>query len=128
MFVQSASGGRLQIVPIRCQHFVKRIGGGENHFGDQARVLLGEFRREHVFQVVRQFAQFAIAAGRGITFQRVHCPANMAKLFYVAGMPFERETCFVHALENFLGTLEEKVAQLGGLFVGRKTHCAPSIR
>jgi hypothetical protein len=52
----------------------------------------------------------------------------MPKLFDVAGTIFERETRFVHALENFLSTLEKEVAELGGLFVGRKTHCAPSSR
>ncbi len=49
MLVQGASGRRLQIVAIGRQHFVKRVGRGENHLGDQARVLLGEFRSEHVF-------------------------------------------------------------------------------
>ncbi len=128
MFVQRAAGGRLQVVPIGRQHFVERVGGGENHFSDQARVLLGELRREHVFQIVRELAEFAIAASGRIALERVHGAANMAKLFEVAGALFERETRFVHALENFLGALEEKVAKLGGLLVGRKTHCAPSSR
>ncbi len=40
VLAQRAAGRRLQIIPIGCQHFVKCVGGGENHFGDQSRVLL----------------------------------------------------------------------------------------
>ncbi len=107
---------------------MKRVGGSENYFGDQARILLGQFGREHIFQIVGQLAQFAITAGRRITLERVHSAADMAQLLDVARALLERETRFVHALENFLGTLEEEVAKLGGLLVGRKTHCAPSSR
>jgi hypothetical protein len=49
-------------------------------------------------------------------------------LLDVAGMPFQGESRLVHALENLLGALEEEIAELGGLFVGRKTHGVPSIR
>ena len=39
------------------------------------------------------------------------------------GLLFERQAGFVHALENLLGALEEELAKLGGVFVGRKVHC-----
>ena len=36
VLAESASSGRLQLVAIRCQHFVKGVGGGEHHFRQSA--------------------------------------------------------------------------------------------
>ena len=122
VFAQSAAGGRLQIVAIGREHFVECVRGGENHFGDQAGVLLREFRSQDVFQIVRELAQLAEAARGRVALQRVHGAANAAKLLFVAGALFEREAGFVHGLENLLGALEEEIAEFGGVLVGEKGH------
>ena len=46
MFAKRAAGGRLKIIAIGCQHFVKRVSGSQNHFRDEPGMLLGEFRRQ----------------------------------------------------------------------------------
>ncbi len=75
-----------------------------------------------------ELAQLAITARSRVSLERMHGATNVPKLLDIAGTLLERQPRFVHALEDFLGTLEEEVAELGGLFVGRKTHCAPSSR
>jgi hypothetical protein len=58
----------------------------------------------------------------------VHGTTDVPQLLGVSGVLLECQPGFVHALENLLGTLEKKFTELGGLFVGGKTHWAPSIR
>src|SRR5271168_3985180 len=120
MFAQRASGGRLQVVPVRCQHFMKSVSGGEHNFGDQAGVLQHQFRSQHVFEFVRELAQFSEAACSGITLERVNRTPNAAQAFLVAGAIFERESGLVHSLEDLRSALKEKIAELGGALVGEK--------
>ncbi len=128
MFAQGVARGRLQFIAVGREHFVESVRGGEDDFGDSGGVLLGQLRGEHVLELVGQLAQLAKTAGRRIALQRVHGAANVAKLFLVARLLFERETGFVHILENLLRALEKEVAKLRSVFVGRKAHCGPSIR
>jgi len=58
----------------------------------------------------------------------MHGATNVAKLLLVPRLLFERETGFVHILENFLRALEKELAELRSVLVGRKAHCGPSIR
>jgi hypothetical protein len=128
VFPERAPGRRLQIISVRGQHLVKRVGSGENHFRDQSGMLLSKFRCEDVLEFVREFAQFPEAASGGIAFQGVNGATNTTEVFFIARLVFQRESGLIHCLENFRSALEEEIAELGSALVGEKCHWAPSTR
>ena len=116
------------MIAVCRQHFVERVGGGEDDFGNQAGMFFYEFGCEDVFQIVREFAEFAVAAGGGIAFQGVNGAADAAKSFFIVRAVFERKASFIHGLENFFRTLEEEFAEFGSALVVKERHLFPSIR
>ena len=62
VFAERAPGRRLQIIPVRGQHLVKRVGSSENHFRNQSGMLLSKLGCKDVFEFMREFAQFAESA------------------------------------------------------------------
>src|SRR5207302_2331291 len=87
-----------------------------------------EFDTEHVFQFVREFAQLTEAAGCGITLEGVHCPANAAYNFRIAGIFLQLESFFVQRLEKFLCGFEEQLAQFCRPIIRGVTQFSTSIR
>jgi hypothetical protein len=71
---------------------------------------------------MREFTHLAEAASSRIAFQGVDRAANTPEVFFVARTVFERETSFVHGLEDLRGTLEKEIAELRGALVGEKGH------
>ena len=122
MLAQGAAFRRLEIIPVGRKHFVECVGRGQNDFGDESGIFACEFRTQHVFQVVCQLAELAIAASGRIAFQRMHGAANTAQTLGIARAPLERQAGFIHGLQNLRGALEEEVAKFVGAVVGQKAH------
>ena len=83
--------------------------------------------RQRIFEFVRDFTQFAVAAGCGIAFQRMHDPPQAAHDFRVARMLLELQRLVVQRLQKFLRALEEQFAEFGHALV-RLAHRIPSTR
>ena len=110
------------------EHFIESVRGGENDFRKRGGIGLESFRRENVFEQVRERAELAETAGRGIAFQSVDGAADFANGFGIAGALFELEAAFIHGLEKLGCALEEELAQLGAAIIAEKIHCASSMR
>jgi hypothetical protein len=52
----------------------------------------------------------------------VHRTPDAAQTPGVARAAFERQTGFIHGLQNFGGALKEEVAKFVGAIVGQKCH------
>ena len=61
-------GRQFGILLISGQQRAKAIGGGEHHFGKVRAMEAGNLGRKHVFEFVREFAEFVESASRGIAF------------------------------------------------------------
>ena len=123
-----AAGG-CDVALVRGQHCVERIGGREHDFRDLPRVLLGDLRREHVFQFVREFAELrdsrrprnrpsacAPPGGRGELVRRP--PGRSSSRGQRRSCPAE-----------FPAALSKKSSRSSAAaFVGEKVHGFPSIR
>jgi len=88
----------------------------------------GHFRSEHIFEFVREFAEFVETASRGITLQRVDHAANPANHFLIRGTSLELQAGFIERLQQLCGALKEERAQLAVAIVGVTAHVFASIR
>ena len=113
--------GGGEFLPVGFEHFSKDVRGGEDHFGNRLRFLFHQLRRKHIFEIVRELAQLAKAASRGVALQRVHRAANVAKLLGVAGSSSSASPASIHALKKFLRALKKEVAKFRRRWsIGRK--------
>ena len=120
------AGRQLGAFAVGRQHRGKQICGGEGNFS-KARVRSRRLERQRVFQFVRHFAEFAVAAGGGIAFQGVHDPAQRPHNLGIAGMLLQLERFVVQRLEKFLRALKKELAQFRHAIV-RLAHSFTSTR
>ena len=87
-----------------------------------------DFRRQRVFQLVRQSAEFLVAAGGGIAFQRVHGTPRLAQNLLVAGMFLQLQANVIEGLQQFGCALKEEFAHFSGPLVRKEIQDATSSR
>ena len=100
---------QLVLLAVGRQHGAEGIGGGKSDIGKR-RVAGRVFHPQRVFEFVREFREFAIAAGGGIPFQGMHGAADAAHRLHVSGSLFELERLFVERLQQLLRAFEKEFA------------------
>src|SRR5260370_42343963 len=77
---------------------------------------------------MREFAEFVKCAGGGIALEGVHRAANAPNAFFVRGILLEIEACVIQGLQQLVGGLEKKRAQLRIAILGDSAHVFTSSR
>src|SRR5438445_766162 len=119
--------GTWHLAAVSRQDGAKHVCGREGDLG-QGSMRGSSLQRQDVFHIVRQFAQFAITAGRSIAFQSVHNPPDGAYNLRVTWFLLQFQGFIVQRLQQFLGALEEDLAEFCHPFVATGTHDLISTR
>ena len=104
------------------KHGFKTVSGGQNHFSHLRAARVRDFRRQHVFEFVRQFTQLVETARRGIALQRMHGAAHPAKDLFVGRIRFQFQPRLVQRLQQFVRALKKEPAKLRAAIFRRTTH------
>ena len=112
---------------IRRQHGRKQVRRGKGHLGQRC-LRPGLIQRQGIFQFVRQFAEFVVAAGRRVALQRVHDPPQAAHHLGIAQVALQLQRLVVQRLQQFLSAFKEQGAQFVHPLVGLRAHDFTSIR
>ena len=123
---QWIAAGQLGTLPVRRQHSREQVCRSKRHFC-QGCICGRRLQRQRIFEFVRDFTQFAVAAGCGIALQRMHDPPKGAHNFRIAGVLFELQRFVVQRLQKFLRALEKQFTEFGHALV-RLGHKTPSTR
>jgi hypothetical protein len=83
---------------------------------------------QRILELVREMAELAKTASGCVTFERVNSATEAAQGFEVVRAFFQAQGLFVHRLEDFLGALEEDLAQFRASVAGERTHGRSSTR
>ncbi len=126
--VELFRGRRLGLPLIGVEHGSKTIRGGKDELREVRASRLGNLRREHILEFVRQLTQLVKSTGRGIALQGVHSATDTPNHFLVSGTRLEFEPGLVERLKKFVGALKEESAQLTAAILGRTTHAVTSLR
>jgi hypothetical protein len=76
---------------------------------------------------MRQFTQFAQAAGGGVAFQGMHRAPDDANDFLVSGLFFQLQRFVVQCLQQLLRSLKEELPQFRAPFIVRLVHALSLI-
>ena len=118
---QRLDGGSLGALLIRLQQGRKHVGGTQGNLRNQRRSRR-ILQRQHIFEFMCQFAEFAKAAGGRVPFQRVHRPAQAARRFRVARSFLQSHRLVVQLLDEFRRRFEKQLAKLAHSIFRRQGH------
>src|SRR5258708_36824221 len=88
----------------------------------------GDVKRQHIFQFMGQATQFVVAAGCGISLERMDGAPHLAQDIRVLRVLFQLQPFFIERLQQFRCGLKEEFAQLRGAVVREETHPFTSMR
>ena len=112
---------------VGCDHLGKKVGRRERDVSYR-RVCRGSFHGERVFELMREFAQFAQTAGGGVALQRVNRAPDAAHNLFVTGTLFQLQGFVIERLQQFLRGLVEEIPQFRATLVGGIRHSRTSSR
>ena len=118
---------QIRLSAIRFKQRCKQVGGAQGELGNspgRCRVV----KRQHVLELVCQFAELAVVAGSRVSFQRMDCAAQTARTFRIPGRFFQAQGFLVQPLDKLLRAFKEQLLEFAQAIVGGDAHTFTSRR